>query len=364
MYHNMTTLLTTPLSSFGPTPTFPYVPEVSNLMLIVLIVAIIGSLVAKRVLRSKGVYNVILRALRYRGAIPEHVAFIMDGNRRWARRFGLPASSGHPQGGEKLIESLQWCLEVGIQTVTVFAFSIENFKRSPDEVCELMALAEHTFRRFASKQNIIHERRVRVRVLGDLRFVPKNLRKVFANVMNETSGYIDGPTLNICFSYASRYDMANAVRDIIQLCDDGSLQADDIDEDVVAACLASGFAKGASTGRYPDLLVRTSGETRLSDFLLWEAANSVLSFCPVLWPEFSVWDFVKILLSYQRTVSALKIYHFRLTDSQPYHYCSHEAKSNERYKNRKIHESLVNLRQKYFDELHRMSENREIYSGK
>lgn len=284
---------------------------------LLIIAAIISTAVLhalRRASRSHAFTNAALRALRLGGPIPEHVAFIMDGNRRWARGFGLPPSSGHPRGGEKLLESLQWCLEAGVQTVTVFAFSIENFKRSSAEVDELMCLAERTLDKFSNKRHVIHERRVRVRVLGDLNLIAPCLRGVFARVMKETCDYTDGPTLNICFAYASRYDIGSAVRDVAGLCRRGAVHVDDVDEDVIAACLASGLGKGGKQGckLHPDLLVRTSGETRLSDFLLWEAANCVISFYAVLWPDFSAWDFVKILLDYQHVCSVRNTHYTKL----------------------------------------------------
>lgn len=265
----------------------------------------------RRLVQTSAVTNAALRALRAGGPIPEHVAFIMDGNRRWARRVGLPASQGHPRGGERLIDSLKWCLEAGIHTVTVFAFSIENFKRTQDEVNELMKLAKDLFEKFSDQNHVIHQRRVRIRVLGDMDLVNSELRQIFSRVMKDTRTYDDGPTLNICFAYAARYDMASAVRDITKLCSDELLHPEEIDEDTVAGCLATGFGKGASVVRkpFPDLLVRTSGETRLSDFLLWEASNTILNFYPVLWPDFSAWDLVHILLDYQQAYRKRRRYY-------------------------------------------------------
>lgn len=256
----------------------------------------------RRLAQTSAITNAALRALRVGGPMPEHVAFIMDGNRRWARGLGLPASQGHPRGGERLIDSMKWCLEAGIRTVTVFAFSIENFKRSCDEVNELMKLANDLFEKFSDQNHIIHQRHIRIRVLGDMTLISPELRQIFSRVMKETMTYEDGPTLNICFAYAARYDMASAVRDIAKLCSDGLLRPEEINEETVAGCLATGFGKGASAVRKPspDLLVRTSGEMRLSDFLLWESSCTVLNFYPVLWPDFSAWDLVHILLDYQK----------------------------------------------------------------
>lgn len=240
-----------------------------------------------------------LRSLRQTASIPSHVAFIMDGNRRWAQRSNLAPHQGHPAGGEKLLEALQWCLDAGITTVTVYAFSVENFKRNTTEVNAILALAERKFADFKSNTAIIHQRRVRVRVMGDLSLIPSTLRSAMARVMKDTAQYTDGPVLNICFAYAARRDMAMAIKDVAKLAVEEGVPAEEIDEAAVAACLTSGLAKGGVEGNPPELLIRTSGETRLSDFLLWESADAILCFYPVLWPDLNAWDFVRILFQYQ-----------------------------------------------------------------
>lgn len=240
-----------------------------------------------------------LRALRHGGPIPSHIAFIMDGNRRWARKSNLPVHEGHPAGGKKLIQSLQWCLDAGVQVVTVYAFSIENFKRSPVEVAEIMALAERNFHSLAHNAHLIHSHRVRVRVLGDFSRIPPSLRAIMASIMTDTARYHDGPTLNICFAYTARHDMATAVTELANHCGNGSIKPHHITAHAISACLSTGYAKGAPTTSHPQLVVRTSGETRLSDFLLWESAHSILCFYPVLWPDLTAWDFVRIVLNYQ-----------------------------------------------------------------
>lgn len=222
----------------------------------------------------------------------------MDGNRRWAKRLSLPGYKGHPQGGDKLIQTLQWCLDAGVRTVTVYAFSIENFKRSQKEVDEIMSLAESKFFELSDRSKIIHQRRVRVRVLGDLSMLPTSLRTIMANVVADTASYVNGPVLNVCFAYTARHDIATAVADLVNQVQQRNLQPHHITQDTIEACLSTSFVKGGSDP-CPQLLVRTSGETRLSDFLLWESAHSVLSFYPVLWPDLSAWNFVHILLRYQ-----------------------------------------------------------------
>lgn len=298
--------------------------------------------------------HIALRALRTAGPIPSHVAFIMDGNRRWARRGGLPAHEGHPHGGEKLIESLQWCLEAGVQIVTVYAFSIENFKRSQKEVNEIMELAIRKFYSLSDRVEVIHSNRVRVRVLGDLNLIPSDLRSIMARVMEDTAHYTGGPTLNICFAYTARHDMASALRQLATLCKQGQMETDDISEDTISACLSTGYAKGADPYMsYPQLLVRTSGETRLSDFLLWEASDAVLSFYPVLWPDLTSWDFVRILLDYQKQCASRICGRLKRGKENELSGCRlwTSEKSEKGTREKSIVRAMDRLRNRYFDEI-------------
>jgi ditrans,polycis-polyprenyl diphosphate synthase len=245
----------------------------------------------------------VLRALRL-GGTPSSVAFIMDGNRRWARARGRPAYDGHPRGGEKLAETLQWCLDAGIRTVTVYAFSIENFKRPQREIDEIFALAHERVSHMLEKaDDVVQLHRVRVNVLGDLGLLPPHLRKVFARAMRDTRHFAGGPVLNICFAYTSRAEMARAISTAVCLCDRDLIVPNDINGHFIGSCLYTGYASGAHDSAYslqhPELVVRTSGETRLSDFLLLQSGHSVISFQSVLWPDLTAWDMVRIILDYQ-----------------------------------------------------------------
>ncbi|PXF43788.1 Dehydrodolichyl diphosphate synthase complex subunit DHDDS [Gracilariopsis chorda] len=226
----------------------------------------------------------------------------MDGNRRWAAKSNVPSGSGHRMGKRRFIDVLDWCLQAGVKTVTVYAWSLENFKRSSAEVNEIMKIGQEEAERMWEEVHIIHSNRVRVRFLGDLQRVPTKLRQNMTRIMRETMRYRDGPVLNICFSYTSRYDMANAVADLSTIVRNRGLSPDVVTDEAVAACLSTGWAKGGDACMHPQLVVRTSGETRLSDFLLYECSESVLCFYPVLWPDLTAWDFVKILLEYQSSI--------------------------------------------------------------
>lgn len=226
----------------------------------------------------------------------------MDGNRRYARKNRLGSITlGHKKGSEKLLQVLEWCLKLGINIVTVYAFSLENFKRDNDEVVELMGLAGDAFKEMLEKQHVIQQHRVCVRVLGDLRFLSKDLRRSIAKVMKGTREFCDdGPVLNICFAYTARYEIGRAMGGLARLCDEGWLEGGDIDEEVFGEGLYCGFGSGGVwRGLKPDVLIRTSGERRLSDFLLWQSGDSYLAFRSVMWPEFSIWDLIDVVLGYQ-----------------------------------------------------------------
>ena len=163
------------------------------------------------------------------GPVPKHVAFIMDGNRRFARQRGWIVADGHRLGYDKLEEALRWCCELGVVAVTVFAFSIENFKREPEEVDALMALCEEKLRRMCDEEHMVQRRGVRVRVVGDLGRLTPSLRAEMQNVMRLTQDNTQA-LLNVCFSYTSRNEIASAVQRLSGACSEGKLLPYDISE--------------------------------------------------------------------------------------------------------------------------------------
>lgn len=229
------------------------------------------------------------------GPTPQHVAFIMDGNRRFARERGWDVAQGHRQGYDKLEEALRWCCELGVHGVTVYAFSIENFKRSPEEVEALMALTTEKLRSMSDEGNLVQQRGVRVRIVGDLSRVSDSLRSEMRRVMRMTQRNTRH-TLTVCFSYTSRNEMATAVRRMVSACDEGRLLPEDLSPSLLERCLPTSSPGGHAV----DLIVRTSGEKRLSDFLLWQSATCAVAFTSVLWPELSLLRFLSLLLQFQR----------------------------------------------------------------
>ncbi|KAL7840057.1 hypothetical protein AOLI_G00253800 [Acnodon oligacanthus] len=233
------------------------------------------------------------------GPMPKHVAFIMDGNRRYARKRHVERQKGHMQGFDKLAETLRWCLNLDIREVTVYAFSIENFKRSKEEVDGLMELAKEKFLRLLDEQENLEKHGVCIRVLGDLTLLPEDLQRLIAKAVVATRAH-NRCFLNVCFAYTSRHEIANAVKEMAWGVEQGLIKSSDVSEALLNECLYT------SNSPNPDLLIRTSGEVRLSDFLLWQTSHSCLVFQSVLWPEYSFWNLCEAILQYQQNHRSLQ----------------------------------------------------------
>lgn len=233
------------------------------------------------------------------GPMPKHVAFIMDGNRRYARKLHVERQQGHTQGFDKLAETLRWCLNLEIREVTVYAFSIENFKRAKDEVDGLMELARQKFSRLLDEQEDLEKHGVCIRVLGDLTLLPLDIQKLIAQAVLATKNH-NKCFLNVCFAYTSRHEITNAVKEAAWGVEQGLIKPCDVSEFLLDECLYT------SNSPDPDLLIRTSGEVRLSDFLLWQTTYSCLVFQSILWPEYSFWNLCEAILQYQLNHHALQ----------------------------------------------------------
>jgi short-chain Z-isoprenyl diphosphate synthase len=243
-------------------------------------------------------YTVYLRRLRRKSHAwrkPRHLGMIMDGNRRFARRAGfLSPLYGHARGAEKLHDVLRWCHDTGVPVVTVWCFSIENFQRSTAEVEGLLGLFEDKAREMAESGEV-HEHRIRVRFIGRLEMLPEGLRREIARVEEATRDY-DALQLNIAMAYGGRQEIADAVRRYIE---DRSSKGESL-ERLCAGLDAEAITPYLYTSGQPepDLILRTSGEVRLSGFLLWQSAYSEFYFCDTNWPAFREIDFLRALRSY------------------------------------------------------------------
>jgi undecaprenyl diphosphate synthase len=224
--------------------------------------------------------------------IPVHVAIIMDGNGRWARAQGKNRLFGHNQGYHTLKTIVYAADELGVRYLTVYGFSSENWRRSQDEVGGLMSLMVNAMR--AEIEELI-QNRVRVHVSGRLSELPEDLRVEFENAMRRTRDFT-GLTFNLAINYGGRAEVVDAVRALMTKVQDGELSPDDIDEAAISAHL---YAPDIPD---PDLLIRTAGELRLSNFLLWETAYSEIYVTSTCWPDFDRDHLIAALLDYQKRV--------------------------------------------------------------
>jgi tritrans,polycis-undecaprenyl-diphosphate synthase [geranylgeranyl-diphosphate specific] len=224
--------------------------------------------------------------------MPNHIAVIMDGNRRFAKELGLNQAAGHQMGKEKIEDVLEWCFELGIKNLTIYAFSTENFNRSTDEVEILMNLCKREIDK-AGKDSRIHKNEVRVRVLGQLDSLPEDIARSAKSIMEETKDY-DKYSLNIALAYGGREEIIQAIQKIAQDVKEDKLQINEIQEPIISKYL---YTNGIPD---PDLILRTSGEERISNFLLWQLAYSELYFSDVYWPAFQKRDFLKAIRTVQK----------------------------------------------------------------
>ena len=220
--------------------------------------------------------------------LPRHVAIIMDGNGRWAKKHKLNVAMGHRQGVETLREVIRHTDDLGIEALTIYAFSTENWNRSKEEVGALMQLILDFFK---SEIDELMEKNVRILILGEKDVFPEKQREVLIEAENRSAA-TTGLTLNICLNYGGRAELTRAAKSIAQDVKAGVLSLDDVDEQLIS--------KRLYTANQPDvdLMIRTSGEMRLSNFLLWQCAYAEFLFPKVLWPDFSVQDYDEALLAY------------------------------------------------------------------
>jgi tritrans,polycis-undecaprenyl-diphosphate synthase [geranylgeranyl-diphosphate specific] len=228
------------------------------------------------------------------GGKPEHIAIILDGNRRWASERALEPWFGHERGAEKVEQLLDWCLKLKVKSITLYAFSTENFKRSPAEVEEIMRIANEQFRKILTDERI-HKNKVQVKVIGRVNLLPEGLQQLIREVEKATQNY-DKHFLNIAFAYGGRAEIVDATKKIAEKVQQGELNIQNIDEQMFERYLYTAHMQKQD----PDLIIRTSGEERLSGFLLWQSAYSELCFLDVYWPDFRVIDLLRAVRTFQK----------------------------------------------------------------
>ena len=228
------------------------------------------------------------------GPVPRHIAIIMDGNRRYAREVlkAEDTNKGHIMGKNKLEEVLNWCIKTKVKTLTVYAFSTENFSRDETEVNFLLNLIRDMLITLGDDERI-HKNKVRVKMIGDRSLIPDDLAEAVNYAEGRTKDY-DDHHLNIAVAYGGRQEILNAVKEVAAKVKNGEMDVEDITEESISTHMYT------SDECDPDLVLRTSGELRLSNFLIWQMAYSELYFTDIYWPGFRYIDFLRAIRSYQQ----------------------------------------------------------------
>jgi len=251
----------------------------------------------KTLLSAAGIYKIYEKWLQLQvrnGNKPGHIAIILDGNRRWASEQSLNPLMGHHFGAGKVEDLLNWCLDLKVKSITLYAFSTENFLRTPHEVEQVMQIAGEKLRQIITDERI-HKNKVRVKVIGRVGLLPKSLQELVREAEEATKSY-DEHFLNIALAYGGRAEIVDAAKKIAQEVEKGELRPDAIDEQLFETHLYTAHLPKQD----PDLIIRTSGEERLSGFLLWQSAYSELCFLDVYWPDFRRIDLLRAVRTYQK----------------------------------------------------------------
>ena len=222
--------------------------------------------------------------------LPRHIAIIMDGNGRWAKKQGLARMFGHRQGVETVHNITVAATKLGVEYLTLYTFSTENWNRPKEEVDALMTLLVDTI---AKETPTLMDNNVRLQTIGDINRLPESAKKKFLACIEQTSRNT-GLTMVLALSYSSRWEITEAMRKAVEAAQDGKIRPEDVNEQLVSSLMTTAQIPD------PDLLIRTSGEYRISNFLLWQLAYSELYFTDCLWPEFTDEEFYKAIVDYQK----------------------------------------------------------------
>jgi len=222
--------------------------------------------------------------------LPRHVAIIMDGNGRWAKKRGLPRTAGHKVGAETFRKIATYCKDIGLDYLTVYAFSTENWKRPAEEVNTIMQLLE---KYLLEAVDTMQRDQIRLQFVGDISVLSPRLQEL-AEKTNKLSCQMEGFQVNVCLNYGGRSEILRACKALATACEAGELKADDITEELLANRL---YTAGIPD---PELIIRPSGEYRLSNFLLWQCAYSEFYYCDTLWPDFDEKELDLALIDYQK----------------------------------------------------------------
>ena len=222
--------------------------------------------------------------------LPRHIAIIMDGNGRWAKRRGLPRTAGHKVGAEVFRKIAKYCKKLGVEYLTVYAFSTENWKRPEDEVKTIMGLLDKYLQEAIDS---MEEEKIRLQFFGDMSALSPELQEEIRKV-NELSGHIHGCQANLCINYGGRDEILRAARQFAQDCAEGKKKPEELTDEMFSGYM---YSKDVPD---PELIIRPSGEVRLSNFLLWQCAYAEFYFCDTLWPDFTERTLDEAIIEYQK----------------------------------------------------------------
>ncbi len=252
----------------------------------------------RRIARLLGIYKIyedVLERDIKKHDVPRHIGFILDGNRRWARKRKLPPWLGHKAGADKVDEVLDWCYDLGVETVTLYVLSVENLKRRPrEEVSALLGLIEDKVDNLLSTRRL-ERKKVRFKVIGRLDMLPESLREKLVALEERTAPF-NRRYLNLAIAYGGRNEIVDAAKKIAEDVVRNKISLHEINEELFERYLYTGDLPHPN----PDLVIRTSGEVRISNFLLWQIAYSELFFVDVYWPEFRKIDLLRAIRTYQK----------------------------------------------------------------
>ena len=246
-----------------------------------------------------GIYKIYERWLEsriIREPLPKHIAIILDGNRRWAKYNLIGIDKGHFVGADKAEDLLNWIYDLEIKITTVYVLSNENLKRDDSELENIYALLYEKLCKLGDDSRI-HEKQMRIKAIGNMDLLPKDLQDILHILEEETISY-GSMFLNIAVAYGGQKELLDAIKKISSMVISGVIKIDDINEKIIESCLYTSHLPQP----HPDLILRTSGEKRLSGFLLWQSAYSELIFMDVFWPEFRKIDLIRAIRTYQNRV--------------------------------------------------------------
>ncbi|MFY3742084.1 MAG: tritrans,polycis-undecaprenyl-diphosphate synthase [geranylgeranyl-diphosphate specific] [Candidatus Nitrosomirales archaeon] len=248
-------------------------------------------------LHLSGLYKIYEKHLEKeikKGSAPNHVAIVLDGNRRWAKRHLYLPKVGHYRGADRVEDLIDWCNELGIKIITLYALSTENLERKDEELEYIFDLIEQRLNKLLVDPKL-HKFRMNVRAIGRVELMPERITSVLKKLEEVTRNY-DNIYLNIAIAYGGQTELLDAVRKVADMVKDGKMDVNDIGKEQIESCLYTSHLPQPE----PDMILRTSGEQRLSGFLIWQSAYSELVFMDVFWPEFRKIDLMRAIRTYQR----------------------------------------------------------------